>query len=253
MRTGMLVTALVLGALPPAAAGGIFYNSNQSAEYIRSFDRNSAIDNADIAYYNMAGTPRMKDGWTFNLSDQMIFQKATVQTIGNPVVGNKTYTSNNPDLFVPNFYAVYKKNDWAAFFGLQTIGATAIREWPQGLPTLDLMGKQLAGYGSTYESTLIAANAYGQALNSGMTAAQAQQAAITAGLSTTNYPSNSYLKGSSYYIAVRFGGALRVTPELSLALAGRFVTSQQAIVGSVDDGHCNARKPSFRTGAFFGS
>ena len=43
-----------------AAAGGVFYNSNQSAEYIRTFDRNSAIDNADIVYYNMAGTVNLR-------------------------------------------------------------------------------------------------------------------------------------------------------------------------------------------------
>ncbi len=229
MKKGLLFASLVLGFAPPAAAGGIFYNSNQSAEYMRMFDRNSAVDNADIVYYNMAATPRLKDGWTFNASDQMIFQKATVRTIGNPVVGDRTYTSDNPVLLVPNFYAAYKKGDWAAFVGIQTIGATAIREWKEGLPTLDLLGKQLAGYGQASTSTVIGADA----LAHGATPAQA----LAAGLGTEYFPSNSYLKGSSYYVAFRVGGALQLDPRWSVAAAARFVTSRQAIVGSVD-GYC---------------
>jgi hypothetical protein len=233
MRVHLLLPVLVLGALP-AAAGGIFYNSNQSAEYIRSFDRNSAIDNGDIVYYNMAGTPRLRDGWTLNFSDQMIFQWATVTTLDNPVVGNHEYKSDNPALIVPNFYAAYKKDNWAGFLGVETIGATAIREWGGGLPTLDLMGKQMAGYGSTGNSTIIGANAYGSALNSGASTTQAQAAAVAAALGSAYYPSHSYLKGSSYYIALRGGGAIQFTPKFSMAMAARIVTSQQSIVGSVD-------------------
>ncbi|NTV75643.1 MAG: hypothetical protein HGA66_15745, partial [Holophaga sp.] len=176
MKRGLLYSSLILGLMPPAAAGGIFYNSNQSAEYIRMFDRNSAIDNADIVYYNMAGTTRLKDGWTFNFSDQMIFQKATVRTIGNPAVGDKTYTSDNPVLIVPNFYLAYRKDTWAAFLGVETLGATAIREWKGGLPTLDLMGKQLAGYGQTEYSQVIGADAIATSLAGGATPAQAQAA-----------------------------------------------------------------------------
>lgn len=237
MKRGLLYSSLILGLMPPAAAGGIFYNSNQSAEYIRMFDRNSAIDNADIVYYNMAGTTRLKDGWTFNFSDQMIFQKATVRTIGNPAVGDKTYTSDNPVLIVPNFYLAYKKDTWAAFLGVETLGATAIREWKGGLPTLDLMGKQLAGYGQTEYSQVIGADAIASALAGGATPTQAQAAGLAAGLGTAHFPSNSYLKGSSAYIAVRVGGAIQVNPKFSVAAAGRFVTSQQATVGSVD-GYC---------------
>jgi hypothetical protein len=127
---------------------------------------------------------------------------------------------------VPNFYAAYKKDDWAAFAAVETLGATAIREWKGGLPTLDLMGKQQAGYGQDSTSQVIGADA----LAHGATPAQA----LAAGLGTTYFPSNSYLKGSSYYVALRVGGAKYLTPTLSVALAARYVTSQQAIVGSVD-------------------
>ena len=242
MKNHLALSSLALALAVPAAAGGVFYNSNQSAEYIRSFDRNSAVDNADIVYYNMASTPYLKDGWTFNFSDQMIFQRATVETVGNPVVGDKLYRSNNPALIVPNFYAAYKKGDWSVFAGLETLGATAIREWKGGLPTLDLLGKQLAGYGQDSTSQVIGADAYASAyaaaLHAGDSVAQAQAAAsaaaLQAGLGTTYFPSSSYLKGSSYYLALRLGAARILNPQWSVAVAGRIVTAQQGIVGSVD-------------------
>jgi len=233
MKKGTLLTWLVLGALPPLTAGGVFYNSNKSAEFFRTFDRNSAIDNADIVYYNMAGTVKLPEGLSFNLSNQSIFQRATVRSIDNPVVGDRTYTSNNPVLAVPNAYGAYRKGDWAFFMGLETIGATAVREWKDGLPTLDLLAKQMAGYGGA-SSGVIAGDAYTLALMGGASPAQAQAAAVAAGLSGSNFTARSSLKGSSSYIAWRHGAAYQVNPYLSVALAGRLVVAQQNIVGRVD-------------------
>jgi len=233
MKKGMLLSWLVLGALPPLMGGGVFYNSNKSAEYFRTFDRNSAIDNADIVYYNMAGTVRLPEGLSLNISNQSIFQRATVRTIGNPVVGDRTYTSSNPVLVVPNAYAAYKQGNWAIFTGLETIGATAVREWKDGLPTLDLLGKQMAGYGGA-SSGVIAGDAYTSAILAGQSPAQAQAAAVAAGLDGSNFSAKSSLKGSSSYIAWRHGAAYRFNPYVSLALAGRLVFAQQSIVGRID-------------------
>ena len=129
----------------PATAGGIFVNSQQSAEYIRLFNRNAATDNADIAYYNMAGLTKMEDGQYVNGSNMFFFQKATVETHNNAILGDREYVSDNPFLLFPNFYYVFKKKDWAAFCAYQTIGATAVREWEDGLPTLDLLGTLFLG------------------------------------------------------------------------------------------------------------
>lgn len=243
MKKGMLVSLLVLGALPPAMAGGVFYNSNKSAEYFRTFDRNSAIDNADIVYYNMAGTVKLKEGWTTSFSNQSIFQWATVRTIDNPVVGDRKYESHNPVLSVPNFYLAYKNENWAVFTGIETIGATAVREWKDGLPTLDLLAKQMAGYGGA-AAGVIAGDAYTAAILAGKTPAQAQAAAIAAGLDGSNYSAKSSLKGSSSYIAWRHGAAYQINPMVSLAVAGRLVMAQQSIVGRVD-GACTYNNVAF--------
>jgi len=223
---------LLLAMLAPKAvrAGGVFYNSNQSAEYIRSFDRNSAIDDADIVYYNMAGTVNLRPGLTFNLSGQTILQWATVRTLGNPALGDRNDESSNPAWLLPNVYAAYRKDRWAAFTALETIGATAVRHWRQGLPSLDLAGKQAAGYGGA-ASGRIGADAYGAAIAAGAGPAQAQAAVAAAGLDAAPFPSNSWLKGSSRYLAWRLGGAYRFSPRFALALAGRLVWARQDIVG----------------------
>ncbi|MDR3671503.1 MAG: hypothetical protein P4L36_11700 [Holophaga sp.] len=238
MHRTILATSLIACALVPVQAGGVFQNSNQSAEYIRTFDRNSAVDNADIVYYNMAGTPRLRPGWTFNVSNQTLFQKATVATGGNPVLGDRQYRSDNPIWFLPSVYAAYRKDAWAAFAALQAIGATAVRSWTGGLPTLDLMGKRMAGYGSPGNGAIIAGDAYGRAIQSGMTPAQARQAAAAAGLSSQYYPSDSFVKGSSHYLALRGGGALQVSPRLSVAGALRLVAAELHTVAWVN-GSCS--------------
>jgi len=237
MLRGMLMTALALGAMPPLLGGGIIYNNNQSAEYLRTFDRNSAVDNADIVYYNMAGTPSLKPGWTLNVSDQMLSRKATVATVGNPVLGGRTYAMDEAALQFPDVYAAYRSNDWALFGGLENLGATAVGNWKQGLPSLDLSAMQQAGYGQTQTSGVIAADAYAQAITQGATPTQAQAAATAAGLSSQSFQAASTLKGSSSFVALRAGGALQVTPEFAMAMALRYVSARQDLAGSAD-GYC---------------
>lgn len=232
MRSGPIAAVLAAAAWCPGHAGGIFVNSNQSAEYIRSFDRNSALDAADIAYYNMAGTVCLPPGLTGNLSNQTILQRATVRPLGNPVLGDRTYRSDNPVWLVPNFYLVYRHRRWAGFTALQTIGATAVRRWPSGLPSMDLAGKAAAGYGGP-ASARIASDAYAAALAAGATQAQAQAAGAGAGLNAAPFPSRSWLKGSSRFLAWRLGAACRISPRWAVAVAGRLVWARQDVSGGV--------------------
>lgn len=233
MKKELTLFGFVVAVQAALGAGGIFSNSNQSAEYLRTFDRNSAVDNADIAYYNMAGTVDLDPGWTFNFSNQTIFQRASVRTKGNPVLGDREWVSRNPAWLVPNLYAVHRRGRLALFTGLETIGATAIRDWKEGLPTLDLLGKEQVGYGGA-GGPLRAGDAYAAALQAGLSPAQAQAAAVAAGLDASPYPSRSTLKGSSATLAWRHGAAFRVAPWLALAAAGRLVVARQDLVGRVD-------------------
>jgi hypothetical protein len=150
MKRRFFLTAIILASVTPLFAGGIFYNSNQSAEYFRTYERNAATDNADAVYYNMSGTTKMKEGLYVNGSNQFLFQEATVKTENNPVLGDKTYKSDNPVWLCPNLYVLYKQDNWSAFTGIETIGATAIREWKDGLPSLDLLSLNKGGTGTSY-------------------------------------------------------------------------------------------------------
>lgn len=230
MARGLTASALAFAACLPGHGGGVFCNSNQSAEYIRSFERNSALDGADIAYYNPAGTVRLRPGWSFNVSNQTLFQRATVRTLGNPALGDRTYRSDNPIWLLPNAYAVYRGAGWAAFTSLQSIGATAVRRWSGGLPNLGLAAKQAAGYGGAL-SQLIGADAYAAALAAGGSPDQAQAAAIAAGLDAGPFPSRSWAKGASLFLAWRHGAALRLGPRSALAVAGRLVYARQDLRG----------------------
>jgi len=177
-----------------ALAGGIFVNSQQSAEYIRLFNRNAATDNADIVYYNMAGTTKMKDGWYLNASNMSYIQEATVETRHNRIVGNRKYKSDNPFPLFPNAFLLFKKDDWSLFGAYQTIGATAVRKWDDGLPSLDLIGKLLPQIRGDIRSKL---------------------------------------EGRSAYYCFRLGGAKALNDVLSVALSGRFVYTTQKVEGKV--------------------
>lgn len=200
-----------------AFAGGVFYNSNQSAEYFRTFARNAATDNADIVYYNMSGTTKMKDGLYVNVSNQTMFQKATVETKNNPVTGDKKYTSDNIVWADPNAYVLFKKERWAVFFGFETIGATAVREWNDGLPTFDMLGK--INFASAYNAQLAALGYPSSAF-----------------VSPAQCYSSSYVKGSSEYFALRLGGAYAVSELFSFALCGRMVYAKQKVQASINAG-----------------
>jgi len=194
MKVPLLITAMVIGTAQAVFAGGIFMNSQQSAEYLRIFNRNAATDNADIAYYNMAGTTKLKDGHYLNISNMTFFQHATVKTHNNRIAGDRTYRSDNPFLLFPNAYYVYKKNDWALFVAYQTIGATAVRKWDDGLPSLDLIGVVLPQIGGRISSKL---------------------------------------EGTSAYYCLRVGGAKALNDVFSVALSGRYVYTTQKVEGKV--------------------
>ena len=193
-RTVILIIVACCCIPCAAFAGGIFVNSQQSAEYVRLFNRNAATDNADIVYYNMAGTTKMKDGWYINTSNMSFIQKATVETHNNRIVGDREYKSDNPFLMFPNAYFLYKKDDWSLFGAYQTIGATAVRKWDDGLPSLDLIGRLLPQIRGDIQSEL---------------------------------------EGKSAYYCLRLGGAKALNDVFSVALSGRFVYTTQKVEGKV--------------------
>lgn len=110
-------------------ARGVDNNSNMSAEYVRTANRNAAIDLADAVYYNPAGTPFLTDGFHLYLSNQFMIKKYTQVSY----ITGREYVADNPTLFLPSFYAVYKNDKTAAFLAFNIPGGGGQIEYKNGV------------------------------------------------------------------------------------------------------------------------
>lgn len=70
-KTGV-IGFIILFWVSTALAGGIVTNTNQSAQYIRTLNRNASTC-IDAVYFNPAGLTMLGDGLHFSLSNQSIF------------------------------------------------------------------------------------------------------------------------------------------------------------------------------------
>ena len=198
----LLVLILVLIS-NPLIAGDIYTNSNLSAEYIRTFSRNAAIDHADAAQYNPAGLTRLRDGLYFNISNQTFFQNDVyVRTGNNPYVSRSEYRSDNTNWFFPNAYAVYKKDRLALLGSAVMLAVGSARDWSNGLPSVD-------------------------------TQAVLALIPVTTDPNPANYRASSSIEGSSYFIAYNAGAAYALTDIFSISAYGRYVYSTWEQKGTI--------------------
>lgn len=112
--TWLIVTLGVMClAAAPLYAGGIINKQNQSADYIRTLNRNAATDYADIAVFNPAGIAKMPEDGLYVKLDAMYFDK----DYSNTVPGFGKLDQDEPSI-IPGFFSIYKKNKWGGFFAL---------------------------------------------------------------------------------------------------------------------------------------
>ncbi len=103
----ILTVLLTAGA---AMAGGIINKQNQSADYMRTLNRNAATDYADIVSYNPAGIMQMEDG-LYGKLDLLYFGK----DYSNDVPRFGKLEQDEPSI-IPGIFSVYKMERWAGFF-----------------------------------------------------------------------------------------------------------------------------------------
>jgi long-chain fatty acid transport protein len=182
-----------------ACAGSIDYLSNQSAEYLMTFSRNAATDSADIASYNPAGIVFLpKNGLYLNASGQYIF-KPYEQTYRG-----ETYKQDEPTI-LPNLYAVYKQDAWAAFFAATVPAGGGRIKWKDGTATTAGLILQTAGL------------AAGEGGGTGATTINSQD-----------------LEASSWYVGLTPGVAYKVNEWISLALSGRYIIAKRSASAFAD-------------------
>jgi long-chain fatty acid transport protein len=163
--------------------------SNLSAEWVRTPARNAATDANDIVVYNPAGLVRLNDGFHINMGNQSLFRKPSHTFDFGLGGGEKTYTQDGNDLFLPNLYMTYKKDKFALFTGVFMAGGGATANYPTGSITTELIGLQV------------------------LTAAQGAYGAYD----------NQSLKASSFYLTTTLGGSYAVNDMISFSVAGRFI------------------------------
>jgi long-chain fatty acid transport protein len=200
------VLALALVSVDMLFAGGVDYLSNQSAEYIRTLNRNGATDAADIANYNPAGLTKLKDGLYANVSNQTLFKtyKATDKDSTHLFNAGKDFEQTEPTYLLPATYIVYKQDNWAAFLNITV---------PQG------GGKLIFEDGAPMVRTAL----YGAIAKTGGSAL---------GLMAAQDVKEFMMESKSY--AGTIGGSFAVNEMFSIALAGRIISGHKKLVGDAN-------------------
>ena len=136
----LVAISLIFYGASPLLAGGLINKNNLSAEYIRTMNRAAATDAADIVAYNPAGVMALENGLVTNFSFQYIDKEY------DNTKGGTTYTSDEPSI-IPEFYAVYKKDKWAGFFGFNVPLGGGKVEYPNGNATTIRIQENFGGTG----------------------------------------------------------------------------------------------------------
>lgn len=191
-------------------AGGIVHNTNHSADFIRTFNRNASTD-VDAVYFNPAGLTKLDDGFYLYFSNQTIWQTRTVET-EFPTYNNNTFKGDTFVPAFPNLYLAKKSGRMAFSAGFMVIGGGGSAEFPEGLPSFDYQLARLVGLPA---------------------------AAIDASLSPygtiTGYSVTSGFVGSSAYFSGQANVSFALNDMISLGLGGRFIAAHNTYAGSLTD------------------
>lgn len=139
MKKHIIVIIFVIMLQTNAFSVGLYENTNQSAEFIRTLSRYASTD-VDAVYYNPAGTAYLKDGLYCYISNQIIFDK---QKIDDSSLALKyynidsSYKGNAHSYVFPDLYIIHKKDRAAVFFHLGVIGRGGIASFNNGQPGIN--------------------------------------------------------------------------------------------------------------------
>ena len=199
VKVGVIVAVLICCQAALVHAGSVDYLTNQSAEYIRTFSRNAALDAADIVSFNPAGTAMMEAGLHVNFSGQVVFKDYSIDYRG------EEFGSTTPTPFLPALYVVYKFWDLAISAAFTVPAGGGSLEFEDGVPYLDPLA-------------LFVGSKPGYAPRDG------------------DRPTNAYFKGSSMYLSGTLGVAYQIIDMLSISVSGRLISGKKAYKGWGDYG-----------------
>lgn len=211
-----LVAALAVLMAGHAFAGGILTNTNQSVAFLRHIARSVTLD-ADAPYYNPAGTAFMDDGWMLSLNIQSAFMTRITTTdyapfgmnAAHPGVTSHRYEGSIVSPAVPNIYATYKHNRWAAFFSAGVTGGGGRVKFRDGLGSFEqpfaVLPSAITALGSAY------------------------------GISASQYSLDCSFRGLTMNLSAQLGASYRITDWLSAAAMVRLHYARNRYDGHITD------------------
>ncbi|MFC1547308.1 OmpP1/FadL family transporter [Candidatus Neomarinimicrobiota bacterium] len=187
-----------------ALAGGIVTNTNQSAQFIRTLNRNASTC-VDAAYFNPAGLTKLGDGLYISLSNQSVFQ--TKEMVSTDATFNEdTYEGNVSAPLFPDVHVAYKMGKLAFGGSFMPIGGGGSAEYEKGLPVIESKVSGLPG-------TMTYLGIPG----------------------VTGYSMDATFSGSSVYFGIQAGAAYEINDMISVAAGGRFVSASNSYEGHIKD------------------
>lgn len=196
-------------------AGGIVTNTNQSAEFIRTMNRNASTE-MDAVYYNPAAVATFDDGFHAYLSNQSIFQTRTINT-EFPEYNENTFEGETTAPVFPNVYLAYNMGNLAFSVGVTPIGGGGSAEFPKGLPSFDFQLASLVGLPAGLINQSLAS--FGK---------------------ITGYSMDASFTGSSIYIGGQSGASYQLSPMISLGAGFRLVSAKNTYKGHLKNVILNA-------------
>lgn len=212
MRSFMFVSLVLVLMVGIAMAGGIVTNTNQSAAYMRTLNRNASTD-IDAAYFNPAGLTTLEDGLHLSLSNQSIWQKKTVTnnyggmlqvspTISLPYgLNNDEYVGEVVAPLFPNLYLAYKMGSLVVSGGFEPIGGGGSANYKDGLPSFEMPVSDLV------------------------------PGLLMKGENVDKYSADVAFEGSSVYYGFQGNISYKINDMISVGVGGRYVSAINTYTG----------------------
>jgi len=201
MRSFMFVTLILVLMMGIVMAGGIVTNTNQSAAYMRTLNRNASTD-IDAVYFNPAGLTKLEDGLHLSLSNQSIWQTKTVNNDYANLANNEFVGDVAAPIF-PNLYLAYKTGNLVISAGFEPIGGGGSANYDEGLPSFE---KDI--------SDLV-------------------PAFLTSGVE--KYALSASFEGSSIYYGGQLGLSYKINDLISVGVGARYAMAANTYLGSIMD------------------
>ncbi len=194
-RVLLCVVLLVSGTV---LAGGLVTNTNQSAAWVRTLNRNASTD-VDAVYYNPAGLTKLfEDGLFLDVSNQTIWQTKTV-TNDTPTLNNHEFVGEVFAPVFPSAYVAYKMDKLVLSGGFMPIGGGGSAKFEKGLPSFEVPVSALK--------------------------------TALAGVGVTDYKLDVSFEGSSIYYGVQGGVSYKINEIFSVFGGARYVMASNSYTG----------------------